>query len=152
MSGLIFVIALLGCGPGEAPAPSAPVAAAPPADPWPSADRIVVERKRKELYANIRAFVADLEAVGRYDCCVKVPCTHCAVLAGGCACGEGARKGEPVCEECAYLWMQGQGAEPEVSKDSVRSFLEASRAKQAPKAPGCCEEDKRGSNKPGTNP
>lgn len=102
----------------------------------------MVERKRKELYATVRRFVQDLEAVGRYDCCVKIPCTHCAILAGGCACGEGLRKGEPVCEECAYLWMQGQGAEAGVSKDTVRSFLEASRAMQKPQAPGCCEQDK----------
>lgn len=141
----------MGCGAGEGPskAPLAPPTEAP--EPWPSADRLIRERHRKELYATIRAYVQDLEAVGAYDCCVKVPCTHCAILAAGCACGEGLRRGEPVCEECAYLWTQGQGAEPGVSKESVRSFLEASRAAQAPsQAPCACEHDKVDSNKPGS--
>ncbi len=138
----LFLLGLLGCGGEGASTEPTPPPVEPAADPWPSADRLVVERKRKALYATVRSFVQDLEAVGRYDCCVKIPCTHCAILAGGCACGEGLRKGEPVCEECAYLWIQGQGAEAGVSKDTVRSFLEASRAMQKPQAPGCCEQDK----------
>lgn len=90
--------------------------------------------------------------MGRYDCCVKVPCTHCAVLAAGCKCGEGLRRGEPVCEECAYLWLQGQGDEPGVSKESVRSFLEASRAMQAGDSPCACEHDKGGTSPKGGAP
>jgi hypothetical protein len=45
-------------------------------------------------------------------------------MAGGCSCGEGLRRGEPVCEECALMWKRGQGAEAGVQPNSVRSFLE----------------------------
>lgn len=85
-----------------------------------------LEAERKRIQAEVRAYVAALEEEGRYDCCVKVPCSHCAMLATGCACGEGLRRGEPVCEECAYLWTKGQGDEP-VDPSKVRSFLEAAK-------------------------
>lgn len=58
----------------------------------------------------------------------------CATRTGGCRCGEGLRRGEPVCEECALMWRRGKGAEPGVEASSVRSFLEAERAGD----PGAC--------------
>lgn len=70
--------------------------------------------------------VGELEAAGRYDCCIESPCKLCAMRAGGCRCGPAARKGEPVCDECAVMWIQGQGAEP-VEAGTIRSFLEAER-------------------------
>ena len=91
-------------------------------------DDRAVEAARRALFERVRAYVDELSEGGRYDCCVKTPCSHCALMAGGCRCGEGARRGEPVCEECAYLWTRGQGDEPGVDPASVRSFLEASRA------------------------
>ena len=90
---------------GRAPAPAAPAA-----------------RPRLD---DLRALIADLEGEGRYDCCVKVACSHCAMMAGGCRCGEGLRAGEPVCEQCALLWWRGQGDEEGVDPASVRSFLQA---------------------------
>lgn len=50
-------------------------------------------------------------------------------------CGEGLRRGEPVCEECALMWAKGQGDEPSVDPESVRSFLEAMRDPGS--HPGC---------------
>jgi hypothetical protein len=70
--------------------------------------------------------VRELEGAGRYDCCIERPCSYCAMRVGGCRCGEAARAGEPVCEECALMWTQGKGAEP-VDPASIRSFLEAQR-------------------------
>lgn len=142
------LLAFLACASEPDVVAPADLAATPLEEPGPSTDRLVIEERRKALYARIRAFVTDLEAAGRYDCCVRVPCTHCAVLAGGCACGEGLRRGEPVCEECAILWMKGQGDEPGVSKEQVRSFLEANREMEQPRAPCACEQDKGGEHKP----
>lgn len=86
----------------------------------------VFEARRKAVNVEVMALIADLEAAGRYDCCTAHPCKHCSLIAGGCRCGEGLRDGDPVCEECARMWEQGQGAEA-VPADSVRSFTEAAR-------------------------
>lgn len=98
------------------------------------------EVERKAIAGRIRELVAGLEAAGRYDCCIQVPCNLCATRVGGCKCGEGLRRGEPVCEECALLWSQGQGAEPGVDPSTVRSFLEAGREKTAAAACACGHE------------
>src|SRR5687767_6414088 len=68
------------------------------ADPPPAPPTL--EDRRKAIAADVRALVADLEAAGRYDCCIQAPCNLCATRAGGCRCGESLRRGEPVCEEC----------------------------------------------------
>ncbi len=85
-----------------------------------------LEIRRKALSAEVRELVGELEAAGRYDCCVKTPCKLCSMRAGGCRCGEAARDGEPVCEECAMMWARGFGDEP-VPASTIRSFLEAER-------------------------
>ena len=106
---------------GPAAAPTAPTAA--PATPGaPDA----LEARRKALSDDLREMVAELQTAGRYDCCIKSPCKLCAMRAGGCRCGENARAHTPVCEECAEMWMHGQGDEP-VEKSSIHSFLEAER-------------------------
>jgi hypothetical protein len=79
------------------------------------------------LQQELAQLVKDLGSAGRYDCCIEEPCRLCATRAGGCRCGEGLRRGEPVCEECALMWRRGKGAEPGVDAASVRSFLEAER-------------------------
>ncbi len=86
-----------------------------------------LEQRRAALSAEVRELVTELEAAGRYDCCVQHSCKLCAMRAGGCKCGEAARQGAPVCEECAEMWMRGQGAEP-VDPKTIHSFLEAERA------------------------
>lgn len=105
MGPLLLAVALVACAP---PAPT-------------------LEARREEIDARTRELVAALEAAGTYDCCVKNPCRTCATRQGGCRCGEAVRRGEPVCEECAMLWVMGQGDEPGVDPAEVRSFLEAAR-------------------------
>ena len=85
-----------------------------------------LDHRQHALRAEIRSLVSALEAAGRYDCCIQVPCSLCATRTAGCSCGEGLRNGDPVCEECALMWHQGQGAE-DVDPQNVRSFLEAAR-------------------------
>ncbi|MDP2309507.1 MAG: hypothetical protein Q8P18_26025 [Pseudomonadota bacterium] len=144
----MLLLLALGCDPG-APAPSrAPPPAATPAE----ADPAALEARRVAIRDQVKALIGDLDKAGRYDCCVEAPCNLCAMRTGGCKCGEGLRNGEPVCEECAMMWRRGNGAEPGVDADSVRSFLEAERemvaaARGAPavapagEAPGCsCKE------------
>ncbi len=106
-----LVVLLWACSPAPSPPP-------PAGDP--------LEARRAALSAELRELVTELEAAGRYDCCIETPCKLCATRAGGCRCGEGARAGEPVCEECALMWARGKGAEP-VEPGSIRSFLEAER-------------------------
>ena len=100
----------------------------PLACPAPSIETptLPLEARRKALSDDLRAIVRELEAAGRYDCCIQKPCKLCAIRAGGCRCGDAARDGEPVCEECAHMWLKGQGAEP-VEPSTIRSFLEAER-------------------------
>ncbi len=106
-----FTCFLLAC----AVAPSLPPTAGDP-----------LEARRAALSAELRELVTELEAAGRYDCCIETPCKLCATRAGGCRCGHGARAGEPVCEECALMWARGKGAE-DVDASTIRSFLEAER-------------------------
>lgn len=86
---------------------------------------VTLEQRQARLRTEQRALVTALEDAGKYDCCTITPCTLCATRAGGCSCGEGLRKGLPVCEECAVLWKAGRGAEPGVDPKTVRSFLQA---------------------------
>jgi hypothetical protein len=110
---LIGLLLALACS--RAPEP-------PPAPARPAEGDL--EGRREEINSLLDGLVEDLEKAGRYDCCIQVPCRHCARMAGGCSCGEGLRRGEPVCEECALMWKRGQGAEAGVKPNSVRSFLE----------------------------
>lgn len=116
-----MVFALVGAACGGEPEPpvpaDAPVALSPEQ----------LESRRKEIVGAVKTLVGDLAASGRYDCCVEGPCQQCAMRMGGCKCGESARRGEPVCEECALMWRQGRGAEPGVDAAGVRSYLEAAR-------------------------
>ena len=117
-----------------------------------------VRARRDGLHDELAEFTDQLGAEGRYDCCTKTPCTWCALHTGGCSCGEGLRRGEPVCEQCAYLWRRGQGDEPGVDPESVVSFLEAERAVNqstepksdpAPAAKACvCGHGKEGTTTP----
>ncbi len=125
----ILLLALVACGTPEPVAPG-DRAAAVPASTGPDAPADVDARHRA-LREQLRALVGDLEKAGRYDCCIENPCNTCAMRMGGCKCGEGLRRGEPVCEECAMMWRSGQGDEPGVDPASVRSFLEAQREMEA---------------------
>lgn len=143
---LTLALLLLACAqPSAPPAPrEAPAPAGAVAPVTADTSKAEVEARRQALFAQIRAWVGELDAAGRYDCCVKVPCSHCAVMAGGCRCGEGLRRGEPVCEECALMWAAGQGDEPGVDAGAVRSFLEASRPGNGHGPQRVCEHDNVG--------
>ena len=131
---LPLLLALWACGPTPpetpAPAPALPpgaievvvVPAAPPAD------ERAFEDQRKAIFAALRARVGQLQEAGTYQCCIKVPCTHCALMAGGCNCGPGLARGEPVCHDCALMWQRGQGIIEGIDPKDVCSFLEAERA------------------------
>jgi hypothetical protein len=96
-----------------------------------------LEADRQQINQDLNKLIYELQAAGRYDCCIKSPCKLCALRGGGCKCGEGLRRGEPVCEECALMWLRGQGDEPNISPKDVRSFLEAEH-----QAAGSCMCDK----------
>lgn len=85
-----------------------------------------MEERRRDLYAELRALVHAQQAAGAYDCCIQEPCSWCALQTGHCACGEGLRRGDPVCDECVMFWDRGLGAEA-VDPASVRSFTEEQR-------------------------
>lgn len=136
---LPLIMAIAACGDASPPPP-----APEPTSVGMNATADALEARRRLLQDALREMVDDLGAAGRYDCCVEAPCTQCAMRTGGCKCGEGLRRGEPVCEECALMWRVGRGAEPGVDPTTVRSFLEAAREQEAaargqPQAPaaGC---------------
>lgn len=124
---LVFLVACADVPTGTPPKGTEPVvdrSGTPPASAQSAPE--VFEARRKALNVEVQGLIADLEAAGRYDCCTLHPCKHCSLIAGGCRCGEGLRGGDPVCEECARMWEQGQGAEA-VPPESVRSFTEVAR-------------------------
>ena len=124
-----LALARVTAGCGAAPVSPAEVA---PAEVAPAeADPAALEARRLAIRDQVKALIGDLTAEGRYDCCVEAPCNLCAMRAGGCRCGEGLRRGEPVCEECAMMWRRGNGAEPGVEAGTVRSYLEAEQEMEA---------------------
>jgi len=138
----VAVALLFGCsqeqGEGEPAVPSVPAAPATPdgaievvvVPAAPPPDAAGFEDQRQDIWAALRARVAQLTAAGTYKCCIKVPCSHCALMTGGCNCGPGLRDGEPVCHECALMWMRGQGAVEGIDPAAVLSFLEAEKARR----------------------
>lgn len=110
----------------------------PPPAPVDLTDPAALEDRRKALKEDVRKLIHDLGKAGKYDCCIVVPCEMCAMRMGGCACGEGLRMGRPVCEECAVMWMSGQGDEPGVDPTTVRSFLQAAKEEKEKAEGGGC--------------
>ena len=113
----IGAVTLLDCSGAVEPVKEAPVVQS-------------LEERRLAVAAELQAMIAMSTAEGTYNCCIKDPCTHCVRLTGHCACAEGLKRGEPVCEECAYMWTRGQGSIPGIDPKSVMSFLEAARPKE----------------------
>jgi len=120
---LLLASLWMGCATSQETAP----AVQPPAVSEQAPAKEDLRGRQGKMLKELRALVADLKESGRYDCCIKEPCSHCAMMAGGCSCGEGLRRGEPVCEECALMWVRGLGDETGVDPATVRSFLEAER-------------------------
>lgn len=59
---------------------------------------------------------------GKYTCCVKHPCDHCALKMGECPCGMNAQKDMPVCNECKGAWYAGDGAVPGKTADQIKTL------------------------------
>lgn len=116
-----MIALILACSTASEPLPEEPVGLA---------TELSIEEQRRELVAGLVALAERSAAEGTYDCCTKEPCLHCARMTGHCACAEGLRRGEPVCEECAYHWQRGQGSLEGVEPREVRSFLEAERLRR----------------------
>ena len=82
------------------------------------------------LLAEAKAKLSDakskLASEGKYGCCIKEPCTMCAMEEGGkCECYEEVKKHEPVCNECYGGWMSGKGSDSTIKKEDVKAdFME----------------------------
>jgi|ETNmetMinimDraft_26_1059896.scaffolds.fasta_scaffold196606_2 hypothetical protein len=139
---LILPLLVLGWGCGTATQTAAPVPTQE-ATEEPTSQPKDLRARHGTMFKELRALVKELEASGRYDCCIQEPCSHCAMMVGGCSCGEGLRRGEPVCEECALMWIRGLGAESGVDPKTVRSFLEAERIINAKAAKSHSEHQKK---------
>ena len=157
--GLVLICALsVACDGAPEEVPTEEAADAVVASEQSAMTEAQIRERRADLHGEVVEFAEQLGAEGRYDCCTKTPCTWCALNTGGCSCGEGLRRGEPVCEQCAYLWRRGQGDEPGVDPASVESFLEAERklnqsteppAEPKPEAKACvCGHGQEGTTKP----
>ena len=59
---------------------------------------------------------------GKYNCCLKHPCSECLIAMGGCPCRENAEAGNPVCSECKGGWMAGDGAIPDLDAADITAM------------------------------
>jgi ribonucleotide monophosphatase NagD (HAD superfamily) len=59
---------------------------------------------------------------GRYSCCLKQACDHCALKMGECPCATNLQKGMAVCNECKGGWHAGDGAIPGIDPDDVTTM------------------------------
>ncbi len=59
---------------------------------------------------------------GKYGCCLKHPCDHCALKMGECPCGMSAASDKPVCNECKGGWYAGDGVVPGKTADQIMTM------------------------------
>lgn len=59
---------------------------------------------------------------GKYMCCLKHPCDHCALKMGTCPCGQNAASDKPVCNECKGGWHAGDGAIPGKKAEDIKTM------------------------------
>ena len=74
------------------------------------ADKAIQEQKQKAMQN------------GKYGCCLKHPCDHCALKMGECPCGMNAAKDMPVCNECKGGWAAGDGVVPGKTADQIKTM------------------------------
>lgn len=74
------------------------------------ADQSIQDQKAKAMKA------------GKYSCCLKHPCDHCAVKMGECPCGMNAAKDMAVCNECKGGWAVGDGIVPGKTADQIMTM------------------------------
>ena len=60
-----------------------------------------------------------LASEDKYACCLKVPCDFCALHEASCSCYSDLKAGVDVCIECYAGWQQGNGSDPDISKEDV---------------------------------
>ncbi len=92
----------------------------------------MAEMMKKMMMNRPKAMVRADEAVqrqkqqaaqqGKYTCCLRHPCDHCAMKMGQCPCGPNATKGMPVCNECKGSWYAGDGAIQGKSADDIKTL------------------------------
>ena len=74
---------------------------------------------------NLQEAKAKLAEEGKYACCIKEPCSMCALAHGECDCYNDLKKGEHVCVECYAGWQQGKGGDEKIKPENVKtSFVE----------------------------
>lgn len=59
---------------------------------------------------------------GKYGCCLKQACDHCALKMGECPCGMNLRAGMAVCNECKGGWHAGDGAIAGINPADVKTL------------------------------
>jgi len=78
-----------------------------------------------EVKEKLAAAKSKLAQEGKYDCCLREPCNHCALAESSCACSREVKHGEAVCNECYAGWQEGKGDVPNVKKENVKAdFME----------------------------
>ena len=119
----IVLILFIGCGKEEQKPPQQEVKL----EQAKTGEMLLVEAKAKLAEAKSK-----LASDGKYGCCLKEPCTMCAMEEGGtCKCYEEVKKHEAVCNECYGGWMSGKGADPKIKKEDVKAdFMESEEHKQ----------------------
>ena len=110
----------------EAPAP-APAPAPASTDP--------LDVRQAALNAEVSKYMADLEANGRYECCVKPACRQCALSAGECHCRRVIDANGPCCGECTQAWVDGRGVAEGVDREKVLEHLGCVRELYEKKTP-----------------
>ena len=60
---------------------------------------------------------------GKYGCCLKEPCNHCALDEGNCDCYKDLKKGEHVCIECYAGWQAGKGGIEGIKPSDVKTSM-----------------------------
>ena len=118
----ILIIAAFGisCGQGERQVPP------------PKQEEIVHKQQEKsstallaEVKEKLAAAKSKLAQEGKYDCCLREPCDHCALAESSCTCSQEVKRGEAICDECYAGWQEGKGDVPNIKKENVKAdFME----------------------------
>jgi len=119
---VVVIIALFGISCGQQERKAAP----------PTQETIAGKAEEKssttlisEAKENLAAAKSKLEQDGKYDCCLREPCNHCALAESTCTCSQEVKHGEAVCNECYAGWQEGKGDVPNIKKENVKAdFME----------------------------
>ena len=115
--GLVILLILTGCAKEEPKQSQQQPVVQPPK----TGAMLVAEAK-----ANLTEAKAKLATEGNYGCCIKEPCSMCAMEHGKCGCYEEVKRHEAVCNECYGGWMSGKGTDPKIKKEDVKAeFMES---------------------------